>query len=380
MYSCGGVAIWVKQCISSKAIDLSRFCLEKDFEICAVKFSVKCKAYIVITCYRSPSGDKKIFLTKIIDVLDSLYRPNIQLILCGDINMDALRSDSGFNVLCNELAPFGLLPVVNKPTRVTSTSSTSLDHIFVNNMNCSIRISNNTLSDHKTVMIEFISESNDYSPVSKCRNFSEINIVNFIEALLAEDWGDLYSIVDLNVAFEYFYEVFMYHFYVNFPERCVQNRSRPKSWVNQGITESSENLRDLSILTKQFPELKESYIAKKRNHLDLIHKTRKQFYQEKIFKSSNKSRTMWNVVSELNSNKKRNSVNMTIAVDNRIVDDPKDISNIFNNFFIDTPKKLMAHQSCQNSAYFTSKIFEGKMEIVVKHSTIQYLQAQLKIN
>nr|CAI5836855.1 unnamed protein product [Callosobruchus analis] len=130
VHNCGGVAIWAKNHILASGIDLSIYCIEKDFEICGVRLKLYNKSYIVLAYYRSPSGDKSIFLSKINIVMDFLYQPNINFILCGDINLDSLICNRYFDLLCMELSSFNIFPVVQEPTRVTANSSTSIDHIF----------------------------------------------------------------------------------------------------------------------------------------------------------------------------------------------------------------------------------------------------------
>ena len=67
VFSCGGVAIYVKTDIKFKVIDVSKFCIEKLFEVTAVLISHL--NTILIAVYRSPSGNINIFMEQ----LEKLY-------------------------------------------------------------------------------------------------------------------------------------------------------------------------------------------------------------------------------------------------------------------------------------------------------------------
>jgi hypothetical protein len=49
--------------------------------------STSFKLYIMVV-YRSPTGDFNLFLNKLDDSIKSIYKTNLNLILCGDINID----------------------------------------------------------------------------------------------------------------------------------------------------------------------------------------------------------------------------------------------------------------------------------------------------
>ncbi|KAG5879474.1 hypothetical protein JTB14_005654 [Gonioctena quinquepunctata] len=65
-----------------------------------------------------------------------------------------------------------------------------------------------------------------------------------------------------------------------------------------------EQLGILFVLGNTNPNYREAYRAKKREYNDLLSKSRRRFYQEKIVNSDNKSKTMWQVVKEVKGGKK----------------------------------------------------------------------------
>ena len=57
--------------------------------------------------------------------------------MCGDINIDLMKHDThaGTDNFINNLFSFGMIPLIKKPSRITSYSSTLIDNIFTNQMN-----------------------------------------------------------------------------------------------------------------------------------------------------------------------------------------------------------------------------------------------------
>lgn len=115
----GGVAIWTRSDLMVKAVNVSDFCIDKHSEMCAIEYVYKKNKTIILNCYRSPCGDLHVFFNSLFDVLDSLFKLNINFIVCGDFNIDSKCNN--FVDLCNLMSNFNLKPLVGWPTRLTDT-------------------------------------------------------------------------------------------------------------------------------------------------------------------------------------------------------------------------------------------------------------------
>ena len=62
IHEIGGVAVFVHESLKFSNIDLSKYCKEKDTEICAVKLNFSSSTVCIITIYRAPSGNFNYFL------------------------------------------------------------------------------------------------------------------------------------------------------------------------------------------------------------------------------------------------------------------------------------------------------------------------------
>ena len=71
-------------------IDLQKYCIEQDIETSAIKIDVSATYIYVISIYRSPTGDFANFIKGMDAILNQLCKPNREIILCGDINVNYL--------------------------------------------------------------------------------------------------------------------------------------------------------------------------------------------------------------------------------------------------------------------------------------------------
>ena len=106
--------------------------------------------------YRAPTGNFNLFLNRLDDSFKSVYRANLNLILCGDINIDYLTENDRKRQLNSVLLICNLTTIVTFPTRLQGISSTMIDNIFLDNS----KISNytvlpflNGLSNHDTQLL-----------------------------------------------------------------------------------------------------------------------------------------------------------------------------------------------------------------------------------
>ena len=90
-----------------KTINLSQFCIEKNFEICSVQLELGTYSVIVLSICRSPSGTFYTFLNALDSTLRYLYKQKIEFIVCGDLNINFLL-DSNYKL---QLSPYYSLTI-----------------------------------------------------------------------------------------------------------------------------------------------------------------------------------------------------------------------------------------------------------------------------
>ena len=130
---------------------------EKDIEICALRLSLASSSFTIICIYRSPSGNFNYFLNQLETVLNKLHMASIKLIVCGDFNVNYFKDNSG-KLLSDSLFPsYSLFSTVSFPTRISNSSSTLIDNIYINTYSndFSVQPFVNGLSDNDAQIITF---------------------------------------------------------------------------------------------------------------------------------------------------------------------------------------------------------------------------------
>lgn len=130
-YENGGVCIFIHSSIKYNNISLEKYCVEKDIEVCACKLLLTNIKIIVLTIYRSPSGNFDIFLQNLDNILSSLYNKKSEFIICGDVNINYLENCDRRQQLDTLLSTFNLTGTVNFPTRCVKNSRTAIDNIYI---------------------------------------------------------------------------------------------------------------------------------------------------------------------------------------------------------------------------------------------------------
>lgn len=132
----GGVGLYIRDNIQFKVReDLSIF-IPHVFESIFVEYTSD-KPTIVGVIYRPnspPKANIKLFSETIYSLMDSINSEKKAGIFMGDMNIDLLKFQSHkiTNDYLDNLFLHGFLPVISKPTRISTTCATLIDHIYTN--------------------------------------------------------------------------------------------------------------------------------------------------------------------------------------------------------------------------------------------------------
>jgi exonuclease III len=117
----------------STNINMDRYSNENDIEICAVKLHILSHTIIIITVYRSPTGNIAYFLNNLEIALNQVYNNNTDdIILCGDFNINHLSDNQNNQALNSLLTNYSLYRIMDFPMRINNNSHTMIDNIFIN--------------------------------------------------------------------------------------------------------------------------------------------------------------------------------------------------------------------------------------------------------
>ena len=237
-----------------------------------------------------------------------------------------------------------LTPCITKLTRITHTTATLSDNIFVSpklqqNLNPFILIED--ISDHLPIVAILGNQKKSLkeSKTIKVRNLSDENINRIKEDLNKEDWSEILKPQQCNESFEHYHNFLCESIDRHAPEEIkrISYRKQIKDpWITRGI---------LASLAKQMRLYREQLHSKSavstnkyrryRNLLKSIIRKRKNSYlHEKCLEFKQDSRKLWKLVNKIigKSKNKTESID-SLRVNNLLRYDPDSITNGFCDFF-----------------------------------------------
>lgn len=231
----GGVGIFVNNSLSfTIRSDLS--CMMNIIECLFIEVTIRGKKNIIIgTVYRPPGGDQidiSNFNTEFCKILKNINNEKRKtVIIAGDFNLDLQKYDSHKPTaeFLDNLLSYSYCPTINYPTRISATSRTLIDNIFVNctpdQFNSAIVC--NDISDHLPVAVHLKSSvaiNVQRKSNGLYRDFNQRALSDFDAALQRPNlWNEVIRLAntsnDPNLAYNCFITTYYSLFNEFFPEK-----------------------------------------------------------------------------------------------------------------------------------------------------------------
>jgi len=75
-------------------VDPNSHCREQDIEICAIRLVHSPLNFCFLSIYRSPTGNFNNFMEKLEEILNLLFLNPVNLITCGDFNVNFMTDNT----------------------------------------------------------------------------------------------------------------------------------------------------------------------------------------------------------------------------------------------------------------------------------------------
>ena len=274
--------------------------------------------------------------------------------LVGDLNINLIdyQSNAKARDFVNLIFQHSLVPIVNKPTRVTKNNATLIDYIITNffmNQDNLTGILKTDISDHFpifTISVKRRLDSSDKKVTIRKRRRNADSIQDFREILSEVHWGNLYSISNHNDAYEYFLKVLSGIYNLAFPLKMfsVKRKTLQNPWMTKGILKSSKRKQKLyeTFVKKRSPRNENIYKAYKSLFESLNEKLKKNYYTRRLENYQNDIRKSWDVIKEIIGGVKstKGIFPKRMIIDDQEISDQGKRASCFNKFFVDIGPKL----------------------------------------
>lgn len=348
----GGIAIYVDSslCFTSRN-DLTLEKFDCDIDIACVQLNIVNTKVLVVGLYRPPNTSIPTFTNHYSSFLENLDREKCNYYIAGDFNIDLLHCENNepTNAFLNVSLSHFTYPSIAKPTRITETSSTVIDNIFVNSsLNdyfAGILISD--LSDHLPI---FYVSPDLCSPNVKSstdtiyyRDINNKSLCEFSLKLSQTNWDQIITKPEVNDAYAEFINYFREIYNSNFPvkHRKCKQRATFKPWFTKGILKSIRKKDVLYKISLKRPSTIPKYKLFKNKLTQTIRAAKKLYYQNLFLDIKYDLKKTWNVIKSIISNGNiKNDAPKEILIDGTSVTDPIVMANKFNEYFVNIGKNL----------------------------------------
>lgn len=372
----GGVAVYIH---SSLSFDLIKYdTLFSSLEIIPVMIQPKCSTPLIfLTWYRPPNSNIETlqYYEEMLSFLDSFNYP---IIVMSDTNCDLLNVPLSANSKrLNEIHNVYSLEQINTeiPTRITSDSSTLIDHTLTNKKEkvFSHGVIHLGISDHSLSYIIWKSKHSGNPQTVNFRKKSGIDLNSYFESLKNQPWFEVLDIDDIDLAISKWESLFMNVVNRYMPVKKKRMKIRKSPWMNSDIfnlIKKRNKLKEKAWKAKDEQKMKD--YRKLRNKVTFdIRKAKKKYYTDQLTKIQTNAGNTWSVLKSLLPS--NNSMKSTFSNEEHL----HQRSEQFNDYFANVGKVLASKiPEASDSVIFddhTDSCFNFQM------ITVEEVQKEIKL-
>jgi hypothetical protein len=358
----GGVAIYIKDIWNCNILSK----IEKSHSILAIEIIKTNYKATIIAIYNPHVSNTDNFLVDFENCLDSNTSTN-PLIVAGDFNVDRLKPKNYQTRKVFDLCQLYGLIACNRiyPTRVTESTATLIDQIFVNDIALKYTVHNVAcdISDHN-LLILIVENSPPNTLKQKCKrnniekdsnrietkmeniNFRLVNryfqrnLHSLNETDIDTCYSDLLNYINNGIKSSQVYPE------KRKPNHTICNKSNTAPWLTSKLLLLIKRKDILFNKTKKYPHnhlIREEYI-KLRNIITQEKRTLKSnYFGNKLLQAKNDSKKFWRTINEMITNKNENNKTksniLSLSYNNQIIPS-NDIPHVLNSYFSNIGNQL----------------------------------------
>lgn len=306
-----------------------------------VKFSSR--KFLLCTVYKPPNAQNQIFIRAFLDLFNNVNSNSFSdIMVCGDFNVNLLSPDP--SEFLNSMAEISLIPTISKPTRITNTSASLIDNIFIKlpfNFISGILVYD--ISDHLPVFLirkDFVPKKPNSLPQNiSYRAINQHNMDTFFERIFeVSNNFALSSTADDSL--DKFLKFIHDQYFSCFPIKSftVSPKNFLKPWITGRVLADIRKRQSYYLLHKQ-GKLSDTFYNRFRNKVtNQIRVSERTYYRGKFEEFKGNARKSWELI---NSVLKGGSPTDSFSVINSVYgNSAKNTAKAFNDYFVDVGRDI----------------------------------------
>lgn len=335
----GGVALYVEAAQDYEL--LPEYCaVTMDYEILTLKHNHE----LIAVVYRPPQGNFRQFMNFFENFLQFASRGSFMLTCGGDFNTDVCSDNSYAHDFNTTIYSTGFMNIITSPTRVTLSTSSTLD-LFITNIDNTISHAGtiaSDISDHCPIFMFYCNRPGrrtDKTDLFTFQSISEEALLSFQKDISAQDWSFIFKLTDVNVAYLEFIQLFVNIYAVHFPFKTFKPSKRiRKPWITPihlAMIRKKNKLFHAFLRSRILETLKEFKYYRNRLNTEL-RRAKTAYYQHLFLDITNKQpEAAWKVINNVLGRHKKHITPDKIVHNNHVLVG-EELADHFNKVFVNT--------------------------------------------
>ena len=357
---CGGAGIYIKSSLEYEQLKNHSVCHENISESIFIEIKNNHKKNLTVGCIYRHHTPIQTFISEFFNpLLTKITKSKKVYALLGDFNIDLSKYGTHAETehFYDLISSNGFRPLILQPTRVTSTSATLIDNIFINNLDCFSKGGNITcsISDHflQFSQIDVFDRLKNKDIPKYARNWRIFNKNEFESELKNIDWNE---IINSDIGTDRSFNSFYYKIEKLIDEMAPVKKLTKKEiglkkspWITYGILKS---IHERDLLYKKFTmekdpllksSIRSSYNSYRNRIVTLLRISKKQYYSHYFEEHNTNIKKTWEAIRNLINVSKKSStkINKIIHNDQHITDN-KGIADTINSFYTNIGSSIEA--------------------------------------
>ena len=315
----GGLIAYISDNMQFELLDTTAlFCPIEEFECISVNIKLQQSNTINFSClYRPPSSSLTTFIDNMHDYHRFIHENATELHILGDMNID-LMNDMRRTAYIRAMNSLGFKQIIDRPTRITLSSETLIDHILTNRNEYIIERGTLVcgMSDHDMIyMVRKKPHTKKEKKVISFRSLKTMNIAAFTNEVNNLPWNIVDCCDDSNDILDSIHKLLLPVVNMHCPimKRSVQSKTSP--WMTSEVL---ERIKTRDKLKKNYLKNKdragwEHYKRYRNMTNNCIHHAKKNYYRNK-FTAAKDSDSIWKAYFDLVNKKEKTTTLHEIVV------------------------------------------------------------------